>query len=207
MISPANLTTPIATAQNSSNRLEWLQAARALAAVLVLMYHLRPLISGSAELAPSAKLWDYGLIGVDIFFVISGFVVTRSIMLLPPTLGQGVHFLVKRFLRIFSGYWPALALTVAVTIHLPGNENYPQMKQMWDSIFLLSPNLYDHWLGTAWSLSYELYFYICLCVLFFVVRWGSLYPRLVVAMLVLIAFNGAWYFLDPTVLGLSLIHI
>ncbi|RYF32072.1 MAG: acyltransferase [Comamonadaceae bacterium] len=179
----------------SSARLQWLQASRGIAALLVLMFHMRPVINGAPLLAPSAAWWNYGFCGVDIFFVISGFVVTRSVQQVPRSLGTGFGFLAKRFLRIFSGYWPALALMVVVTMQLPGNESFPPLNNALDSIFLLSPKLHDHWLGTAWSLSYELYFYICLFVLFFVVPWGTFYQRLVWVIFGLIVFNGAWFVL------------
>ncbi|MDB5850010.1 MAG: hypothetical protein JWP29_3762 [Rhodoferax sp.] len=187
---------PAAPLASGSGRLEWLQAARGGAALLVLMFHLRPLIAGAPAIAPSAVLWTYGFCGVDIFFVISGFVVARSLQSLAPTAHVGGLFVAKRLLRIFSGYWPALALTVVVTMWLPGNENFPPMAKMWDSLFLLSPSLFDHWLGTAWSLSYELYFYGCLAVLFFAVRWGTFYQRLVFAMAVLLVVNAACYVVD-----------
>lgn len=75
---------------------------RAIAVLSVLVYHLQP------ELLPG------GFIGVDIFFVISGFVVAASVARLPPSTGLGTflaYFYARRVTRIL----PALVVCLLAT--------------------------------------------------------------------------------------------
>jgi peptidoglycan/LPS O-acetylase OafA/YrhL len=63
---------------------------------------------------------EHGAIGVDVFFLISGFIVFLAARRVIHA-GRGVRvFLLKRFLRIYLPYWPiALALGAAYAL-LPG---------------------------------------------------------------------------------------
>ena len=107
-------------------RNHFLDALRGIAALLVLATHLQASITGfypSGWLASHPTLvatLEHGGIGVDVFFLISGFIVflaARRVI----NAGKGVRlFLLKRFLRIFLPYWPiALALAAAYAL-LPG---------------------------------------------------------------------------------------
>lgn len=108
------------------SRNHFLDALRGIAALLVLAHHLRQALLGffpSGWLAGHyqiAEVLDHGKIGVDVFFLISGFIVFLAARRVIHA-GRGVRlFLLKRFLRIFLPYWPiALALGVAYAL-LPG---------------------------------------------------------------------------------------
>ena len=77
------------------------QGIRAIAVLLVVLYH-------SGNIIPA------GFIGVDIFFVISGFVITKSVQ---RRLSQGVQFSVGEFLgRRVRRLFPALSIVIAVTM-------------------------------------------------------------------------------------------
>lgn len=107
-------------------RNRFLDALRGIAALLVLATHLQSSITGFypdgwLALHPAAvAIFEHGGIGVDVFFLISGFIVflaARRVI----NAGKGVRlFLLKRFLRIFLSYWPIpLALAAAYAL-LPG---------------------------------------------------------------------------------------
>ncbi len=49
------------------NYLNYIDALRAISVIFVILFHLNP------------KLFSYGFLGVDIFFVISGYVITNSL--------------------------------------------------------------------------------------------------------------------------------
>lgn len=59
-----------------NKKLILLQLLQGIAALLVLLFHYRFYLRGNAE--PGSTLWDalfgWGIIGVDIFFVVSGFI-------------------------------------------------------------------------------------------------------------------------------------
>ena len=112
---------PIASARN-----HFLDALRGIAALLVLVTHLQSSLvafypSGWLAAHPVAiSVLDHRGIGVDMFFLISGFIVFLAARRVIHA-GRGVRiFLIKRFLRIFLPYWPiALVLGAAYTL-LPG---------------------------------------------------------------------------------------
>ncbi len=107
-------------------RNHFLDALRGIAALLVLATHLQASITGfypSGWLATHpivVATLSHGAIGVDVFFLISGFIVFLAAQRVINA-GKGVRlFLLKRFLRIFLPYWPiALALAAAYAL-LPG---------------------------------------------------------------------------------------
>lgn len=111
---------------DSTSRHHFLDALRGVAALLVLATHLQSSIIGfypSGWLAAHpavARVLEHGAIGVDVFFLISGFIVFLAARRVIHA-GRGVRvFLLKRFLRIFLPYWPiALALAAAYAL-LPG---------------------------------------------------------------------------------------
>lgn len=146
---------------------EWLQALRALAALAVLFFHMKPHWETSSWLHSFMPLIKNGFMGVDIFFVLSGYVVYQSAdhenFRLKP-------FLLRRALRIYLGYWPVLAFVAILTfsaIQLDYSAwPFPDAKKLFLSIALLSPSLSENWLPTAWTLVYELYFYVWIAVLF-----------------------------------------
>lgn len=167
---------------------DWLQVLRAVAALAVLFHHMAPHWQTSAQLAFTTPWMHWGFAGVDVFFVLSGYVVYQSA-------DKASHvwnaFLLRRALRIYLGYWPVLALTalLAAVTH-----RWPSASVMTRSALLLQPNLFENWVPTAWSLTYELYFYLWVAlVCLFAPRWRL--PVMAVAAVALLAWNLGWYVL------------
>jgi peptidoglycan/LPS O-acetylase OafA/YrhL len=92
-------------------RLRYVDALRAIAALLVLWLHVGDSFVHLNGAAPLPGAWlqslassvDLGRVGVVAFFLISGFVIPFSIHPAQPAPVR--TFLVKRFLRIFPAYW------------------------------------------------------------------------------------------------------
>lgn len=137
-----------------------LQALRGIAALLVLMHHS---LAHFKAMGLSNPVFEFiatnGNIGVDIFFVISGYVMAKTTSKSEHGLGTGFYFLGKRFARIFLGYWPIFFLAlITYYIHRP---DYLADKAVFQSFLLLSFGNYQELVITpAWSLTYELYFYL-----------------------------------------------
>jgi peptidoglycan/LPS O-acetylase OafA/YrhL len=106
------------------NSFDWL---RLLAAAMVIHHHVYPL---SGRAAPSFFSTDYGALGVGIFFVISGYLVSGSLAR-SASIGD---YLKKRLLRIEPGLIVALAVTAlalgATVTTLPLGE-YLRSPQVW----------------------------------------------------------------------------
>lgn len=64
--------------EKSNNKLEFIQALRGFAAISVVICHLRDLFKGTS-FESSAMHWMLpGAYGVDLFFIISGFIITLT---------------------------------------------------------------------------------------------------------------------------------
>ncbi|HBO83137.1 MAG TPA: acyltransferase, partial [Cupriavidus sp.] len=107
----------------SPNKLESIQALRAVAALYVFLFHTKaPLPLWSPE---SAAAWmdfvRHGFMGVDLFFVISGFIMAWVCVLSGKSKDGPLAFSAKRFFRIAPPYWIATVVVLYVlgqkTVH------------------------------------------------------------------------------------------
>lgn len=173
-------------------RYDWLQALRGVAALMVLFFHLRPHWETLPALAFLGPAMHWGFSGVDVFFVLSGFVVHQSTRQLSP--GPSLRqYALRRAARIYFAYWPALAAVAAINL-LVLDKPLPDTSVLWRSVLLLEPSLFKNWLPVAWSLTYELYFYLVLgAILLFPAERQARLMLLVIAGVV--AWNCAWLIL------------
>ncbi len=156
-----------------------LDVVRGLAIVLALGWHFSGEQSGNALL--DALTWPgrmFGWAGVDLFFVLSGFLLGRLVLTEQARTGRfdGRRFTIRRLLKL----WPVLYVFLAVQA-LFGPE--PWTSYLWQNALHV-----QNYAGTSlthlWSLAVEEHFYLALAVLFpFVARRrGS--PRMLAAILV-----------------------
>ncbi|MGM7776153.1 acyltransferase family protein [Arthrobacter sp. KNU-44] len=102
--------TSLKPVRRRAERIESIQAMRGIAAVLVVVAHSIALAfsgrarEGWALVAHLGNFEHFGAIGVDLFFVISGFVMAFSVASSKGPRGAGV-FLAKRWARIAPPYW------------------------------------------------------------------------------------------------------
>lgn len=100
---------------NRRSKLDTLGFLRGVAVIMVCFCHFAHALSSGHSLA---VLFDYfyhiGALGVDVFFVISGFVIPFSLHAGKYVLQDYFRFLYKRLLRLHPPYLAALALTLVV---------------------------------------------------------------------------------------------
>jgi exopolysaccharide production protein ExoZ len=125
------------------------QGLRALAASLVVIPHF-----GSLMYVPGA-IATLGATGVDIFFVISGFIMCQ-VAARPRT--SALHFLVRRWWRIFLLYWVVLAFSVLMSAYGITWAPWLSCREPMLDYVLLTTTVNCH-LPQAWTLVFELYFY------------------------------------------------
>lgn len=141
-----------------------IQILRAVAALWVLLFHAIPFYERvGGDLGMLKPLFAVGYAGVDLFFVISGFIIARTFRKTRAAPREVARFLEKRLYRIYLGYWPMLILaSVFYLWAMPARLDQIDIVR---TLFLLSHRIPDLVIGQAWSLSFELFFYLAFALL------------------------------------------
>jgi exopolysaccharide production protein ExoZ len=150
-----------------------IQILRAAAACLVVFGHALHETAGIAartgRLPLNVNVIDWG-IGVDIFFVISGFIMIYTTAELFGQPGAMRTFLMRRIIRIVPLYWLMTAGLILTYLLAPKMLNVPI--EGWPSIvtsFFFIPDLRGNGevrpiMALGWSLNYEMFFYAVFAV-------------------------------------------
>ena len=138
-----------------------IQYCRAVAAILVVLYHVGTTAEAYNRESIFSLLFNYGKYGVDFFFVISGFIIFNAHFEDIGVKGRSIIYIKKRFFRIYPIYF--IILTIKVLIFLCLSIQIPENQSSFGyflSSYLLLPiqNQYP-FLSVAWTLSFELTFY------------------------------------------------
>lgn len=175
-----------------------IQLLRGIAALLVVFYHAvgLQLLTIGPEKADNAMLggvFASGFAGVDLFFVISGFIMVWVTRRGEPGLPGVGEFLFARITRIYPLWWAAAALaaTYYIFLHVPEADDpaWRAAVQNGEGVgflvksFLLIPQPDLPVLSLGWTLMHEMYFYAVFACLLLVPRaviplallgWGGL---------------------------------
>src|SRR4051794_8508108 len=92
------------------------QALRAIAALMVVAYHTFDMWGQRINAHAPAVAWSNGAAGVDIFFVVSGFVMVISSRRLADQPSAWLTFLKQRAIRIIPLYWLMTTLKLIAVI-------------------------------------------------------------------------------------------
>ena len=164
-----------------------IQALRLLSALWVMLYHTRD----NPLLAPASGPWQtfigFGYLGVDIFFVISGFIMALNTANAPAGKRQALRFLITRCARIYSGWWPVFLLCLLVY----GGADQLQGKDLPGSFWLYQLNFNILVLPVTWTLTYELYFYAVVALS--LLAPGHWRTRIFWACLAILLATNAWW--------------
>ena len=177
-----------------TTRLNWLQTLRAVSVLLVMLHHLRSAAGVYFNQAGLVDFFYFGHCGVDVFFVISGFImwhVYRDDLHRPERFPS---FIQRRFIRIYPIYWILTTALLVVIAFAPG-----EVKSYKRNIFYIIESYSLLPLGyaqgnpiipAAWSLFHEIKFYLVfsLCILL-PPRWARWWVRGWVALTLL---HMAW---------------
>ncbi len=146
------------------SRLTELDALRGIAILMVVVFHFSmPMLTARPTL-----LTRFGIMGVDLFFMISGFVIFMSL----KHVKSGKEFLVSRVARLYPTYWWCVSITVVLFYYrYYYSQNYPMDNMFWIRYlgnmtmfqFYLNIELLD---GPYWSLIIEVVFYITMLVIY-----------------------------------------
>jgi peptidoglycan/LPS O-acetylase OafA/YrhL len=146
-------------------RLYVLDGVRLVAALMVALYHFTAFDPGVKPAWGSSpvqafpdlhRFTQYGWMGVELFFVISGFVICMS------SWGRTVgDFFRSRVTRLFPAYWPAVLITTAVVAIWPSVKQPLRVNEVLVNLTMLNEPLgIDPVDGVYWSLWAEARFYL-----------------------------------------------
>lgn len=170
----------VETLGTSSGRFTELDGLRGIAALAVVVSHYGGAYNSRYPNDPMAFYdFSYGAFGVQLFFLISGFVILMTAF----RAKRPSDFVISRVSRLYPAYWISLVLAVVLIYAFnvpPFKPSVPEilanitMIQRW----FLVPNVED----VYWTLAIEMQFYVLILLLLLVtkckisdrlVRWGS----------------------------------
>ena len=136
---------------------------------------------------PHAHFLEYGRVGVDLFFVLSGFLITGILLDTRTSPHYFRNFYARRALRIWPLYYIILTIIFVASSRL-GNSFGRPTGQVWPYFYFYAQNLSSHLpipygLGPTWSLAIEEQFYLTWPLLVFLLRKRFLAITLVCAVL------------------------
>jgi peptidoglycan/LPS O-acetylase OafA/YrhL len=146
-----------------------LDGLRGIAIIVVVLFHNFGFL----------EYFVFGWLGVDLFFVLSGFLITNILL---NTVGKRHYlknFYVRRVLRIFPLYYSVLILTIFVFSQIPSLKStfqYYFNNQIWfwlfveNWLFALTPLERTNFLNHFWSLAVEEQFYLLWPIVILLVR-------------------------------------
>ena len=171
-----------------SSRLAFADGIRGLAALWVVLFHASEgghVDHLKAVLPPqfSRLVFDWGHLGVALFFVLSGFVMMHSVRGLAFDAGMGGRFMLRRLLRLTPPYYAAIAFVIgyvalkAVLQHQPAP--VPRAGVVAAHLLYLQDILALDTISVVfWTLCIEIQFYLAFALLMLARhhagrRWGE----------------------------------
>ena len=149
------VTPRLSSSQKNEVNIESVQIMRGIAAILVVLLHIS--IKGDQYGNDALKGFAIGGAGVDLFFIISGYIMCVS------TANRNLNFggfMLHRIRRIMPLYWLTTTIALVIFLYKPEIINTSGGEtSIWAS-YTLVPNGSRYLNSNGWTLSYEFLFYI-----------------------------------------------
>jgi len=173
-------------------RLSELDALRGIAALLVVVFH----INATYPIANNNLVQGFvkfGITGVDLFFMISGFVI---LMTLEKT-KSWKDFVLKRFARLYPTYWVCVSLTVlcAVIYLAVSHRSYAFILHQ----YLPNLTMFQQYFGVPniddvyWTMLIEMLFYGFMLFIFCIKKLKHIEWIAIIAMLPLFIYSSQYF--------------
>lgn len=158
--------------ENTNGKVEVITSLRGLAALLVFLFHLVCLSNNYISSKILHDIFRYGKYGVELFFVISGFVISFSMIKSNYQLINFATFFKKRLIRIEPPYLIVLGFCIIQiifrnTINNDFSLNGIDFLQIILHVGYLIPFSNSNWMNIVfWTLAIEFQFYLIISILF-----------------------------------------
>ena len=163
---------------SGASNIRSMEGLRGFAVFLIFLVHYVSLVKPWIIHAPNLGLFSEALrtmgnIGVDLFFVLSGYLIYQSLIGRPKKFRD---FISRRIERIYPVFIVVFILYLILSFVFPFERKIPF--GLYDAIiyvglnFLLAPGIFpiEPMITVAWSLSYEMFYYLLLPILFVVFK-------------------------------------
>lgn len=171
-------------------RLKFLDGLRVVAIIMVMLFHYFYLFNGQLYNVslPDKNHFKYGYLGVELFFIISGFVITLTLTKSTCFL----NFLKKRWIRLFPGMLVCSLLSYIIISLLDNENHFPDSKKIVNLLVsnsFVSPavinpafNIKTAYIDAPyWSLWVEIQFYITIGLIYFLSKTSFIRNFLIVS--------------------------
>lgn len=167
-----------------------IQKLRGVAALSVLFYHVGVHLRVTGNNPDTVFRYindNFGMDGVTLFFVISGFVMAYLLN------SDAERFFFKRVIRIYPPFITAVILLLLFRLLMTGSYGAPKL---YYALSLLPLGEQSYPLGVEWSLIYEIFFYV-ICSVFAISCIRFFFPYFLAAWLLAI-YIAQHYYQAPT---------
>ena len=186
-------------AEGGRRKLAALDGIRGVAVLAVMLSHFERFLPATAILAPLKSVLAFGWCGVDLFFVLSGFLITGILVQTRDAVNYFQSFYARRFLRIFPIYYATLAVVFIAASIVPSIPNVPPPHERW-TYFAYVANWLPFFTGTwgpnvvghFWSLAVEEQFYLLWPLCVFVLAPRTLWRSAIALSIVALVVRCAW---------------
>jgi exopolysaccharide production protein ExoZ len=180
-------------------KLDGLEALRGIAALVVVLHHAFGIVAQPQNYGITLldNIFGAGHLGVDIFFVLSGFVIAYSNPKGARSAAEITLYALRRFARIYPIYWIACLVFIPLYYLFSRGEegDFSAARIIYNT--LLFPSFRNPIIGVAWTLQYEAMFYLLFIPLLWrrkvgVVLWGILSGAILFVSIKGLTFSNPW---------------
>lgn len=142
------------TSKTQLHRVKELDSLRGIAAILVVIFHF------TMDQQGTSHLFTLGSTGVDLFFIISGFVIFMSLL----KIRDSKSFIINRVSRLYPTYWACVTFTF-ILISITAAYD-PTVRHVSFGHYLANMTMFQHFFlisdidGPYWTMIIEMMFYI-----------------------------------------------
>jgi exopolysaccharide production protein ExoZ len=157
-----------------TGKLDWVQALRGIAALMVVICHTRSNLLLTPLDAFATAFMLPGAMGVDLFFLVSGFIMVYTTGRSDGSVHYTLDFAAKRFARVWPVYavLSSLYLVIAAYPHFSSTP-WPDIGRglLFLPVDARKPPYYSLPFGLGWTLNFEMYFYLVFALSMLAGRW------------------------------------
>ncbi len=175
VVSQDDAEVPASAIVPARRKLQSLQAIRAFAALIVVAYHMQILATSTLHVDTFGGLFSGGKRGVDVFFVLSGFIIyhvhARDFNK-PDRLGRYCY---NRAVRVLPALWIVTLLSIPLVFMGSGQAGAAGALSPWNlaASFLLLPQAVPALVAVSWTLKFEAFFYVVFALAIINYRLGA----------------------------------